>query len=383
MKAVFSVSLLLGLSFPLASVFAQVSINESGNPPHPSAALDVDISGKGLLPPRLTAAQRDAIVNPPAGLHIYNTETNCDNFFNGSNWMELCGSCVPQPSQPNAGPDLTDLPGTSVNMAGNTPGPGNTGLWFVVSGSGGSFAEPSNPQSVFNGLPGVMYVLRWSHSNTCGSSSDDVQIVFLPEVFACSSSIVVDVDNNVYNTVQIGEQCWLKENLRTTKYRNAVDIDYPGTSNQVWTDNTNGAYAWYNNDPSNGTSYGALYNWYATQNANGLCPEGWHVPSVSEWTALIVHLGGASIAGGPMKLTTLWSAPNTAATNASGFSAQPAGYRQNTGGFALQNLFGYMWSSTPINTLAAWGRGLSYTSAAVTDYNNYKNDGFAVRCIRD
>jgi hypothetical protein len=88
---------------------------------------------------------------------------------------------------------------------------------------------------------------------------------------------ITDIDGNIYNTVQIGSQCWMKENLRTTKYNDGSDIEYPGSDNNSWQNNTIGAYAWCNNDISWKGSYGAYYNWHAVSNTNGLCPLGWHV----------------------------------------------------------------------------------------------------------
>ncbi len=100
-----------------------------------------------------------------------------------------------------------------------------------------------------------------------------------------------DIDGNTYNTVLIGTQCWMKENLKTTTYANGTPIPNV-TDNTAWQNLTTGAYAWYENEIGWKDSYGALYNWYTTVDANGLCPTGWHVPAQSEWTDLTNHIGG-------------------------------------------------------------------------------------------
>ncbi|MBK9327803.1 MAG: fibrobacter succinogenes major paralogous domain-containing protein [Sphingobacteriales bacterium] len=138
-------------------------------------------------------------------------------------------------------------------------------------------------------------------------------------------STVTDIDGNVYNVVKIGNQCWMKENLKTTRYNDGSAIP-TGLSNTAWEATTNGAYAIYDNNAANNTTYGKLYNWYAV-NTGKLAPAGWHVPTDAEWTTLTTYLGGVRVAGGPMKATTLWASPNVGATNSSGFTGLPAGYR--------------------------------------------------------
>ena len=155
----------------------------------------------------------------------------------------------------------------------------------------------------------------------------------VPESYIDNSGTVTDIDGNIYHTVTIGNQVWMKENLKTTKYKNATNIEYIGSDGLVWQLNTTGAYAWYNNDSTWKYTYGALYNWSAVNSAKGLCPAGWHVPSDAEWTILTTYLGGANIAGGKMKETStlLWESPNTGATNKSGFTALPGGYQNIIG----------------------------------------------------
>ncbi|MCP4833080.1 MAG: hypothetical protein GY886_12790, partial [Gammaproteobacteria bacterium] len=113
-----------------------------------------------------------------------------------------------------------------------------------------------------------------------------------------SASSCIDYDGNAYPTTTIGEQVWMAENLRVTHYRNGDAIPHVTTTG--WGYST-GAYCWYDNDQATNEKYGALYNWYTVDDSRGLCPEGWHVPTDDQWTALTTYLGGTSVAGGKMK----------------------------------------------------------------------------------
>ncbi|NOU17000.1 MAG: T9SS type A sorting domain-containing protein [Bacteroidales bacterium] len=201
---------------------------------------------------------------------------------------------------------------------------------------------------------------------------------------------VTDIDGNIYQTVTIGTQTWMKENLKTTKYNDGSDIPLV-TDNAAWTI-AGAAYCWYNNDAATyKATYGALYNWFSVDVAsNGnknVCPSGWHVPTDDEWAILTTYLGGESVAGGKMKEigTTHWTTPNTGATNESGFTALPSGYRNYTNGLFFE-LGGdsYYWSSTQKDASIACNRHLFYGFASCTSSGNYnKQDGFAVRCIKN
>jgi len=123
---------------------------------------------------------------------------------------------------------------------------------------------------------------------------------------------------------------------------------------------------------------------YGRDDSRGVCPDGWHVPSDYEWTILTDYLGG--VAGGKMKETGLdhWNSPNTGATNESGFTGLPAGYRSNSSGYyGGMGGSGYFWSSSELSSDGAWYRRLSYGSSDVGRYGNYKHYGFSVRCLGD
>jgi uncharacterized protein (TIGR02145 family) len=201
---------------------------------------------------------------------------------------------------------------------------------------------------------------------------------------------ITDIDGNVYSVVDIGGLCWMGENLKVQTYRSGTTIP-TGLSNSAWNSTTNGAYAVYNNLPSNKATYGLLYNWHAVNDDDGLCPTGWRVPSDGEWTQLTDFLGGESVAGGLMKTTGtlsagtgLWESPNGAATNSSGFSGLPGGGR-NSGGYFNQGFYGFWWSSSVFSTDYpdfAWTRNLQYLGGLAGRSDQSVQDGFSVRCVQ-
>jgi len=197
--------------------------------------------------------------------------------------------------------------------------------------------------------------------------------------------IVTDFDGNIYEIVLIGEQVWMSENLKVTHYNNGDEIP-TGYSNSEWIELETGAYSDYNNNPTNSETYGRLYNWYTVDDDRGVCPDGWHVPSDNEYTVLTDYLGGEQVAGGKMKETGLehWSSPNLGATNESGFTGLPAGYRYyGSGLYYYMGYAGYFWSSSETGSFSAWFRSLSYNSSNVYRYYDGKQFGFSVRCLGD
>jgi uncharacterized protein (TIGR02145 family) len=222
---------------------------------------------------------------------------------------------------------------------------------------------------------------------------------FLLEESPCPS--VSDVDGNTYITAWINEQCWMAENLKTTKYRDDSSIDYPGTNNTAWENNTSGAYAWYNNETSNKDLYGALYNWYAITNAKGLCPEGWRVPSNEDWDELedfvpgLNHLKGNKLKscrqvnsplGGDCdtELHPRWNAHGTHyGTDEYGFSGLPGGRRISNGAYHVTGSYGWWRTSTEISG-NNYGKWLGSGSGSIGQQPNIpKNQGLSVRCIKN
>ena len=200
--------------------------------------------------------------------------------------------------------------------------------------------------------------------------------------FICGN-VVTDVDGNNYNTISIGNQCWLQKNLSVTHYNDGAAIPLV-TDNRAWTNLTSPGYCWYINDAATyKAAYGALYNWY-TVNTGKLCPTGWHVPDTTAWSALINYLGGYSVAGAHLKDTTHWYSPNTGADNISGFTALPAGYRDShDGSFYNLGYYAGFWSRTVGDTGSAWGSNLGCSNANAGQHGNSKYNGFSVRCLKD
>jgi uncharacterized protein (TIGR02145 family) len=211
-----------------------------------------------------------------------------------------------------------------------------------------------------------------------------VQVSVLP-----ATKTVKDIDGNIYNTVQIGNQLWFAENLRTSKYNDGVSIPNVSESN-AWSTLSTGAYCFYDNKPENNAIYGNLYNWYAVDTKK-LCPVGWHVPSDEEWTVLSDYLGGLGNAGQKMKTTSGWNINGNGAdccvgTNSSGFSGLPGGFRGRNGTFIVIGIYGNWWSSEEDHanvTWVAWYRLLYYNSSTIGRDREDKKGGRSVRCLGD
>jgi len=177
---------------------------------------------------------------------------------------------------------------------------------------------------------------------------------------------------------------WSARNLDVTTYRNGDPIPLI-TDATLWRNATYGAYCYMNNDPANAAEYGPLYNWYAVNDPRGLVPAGWHIPSMAEWNELFDCLGGWDWAGGRMKETGTihWQTPNFGATNISGFTGLPGGYRNFQGTFGNFTGYGYWWGSTTNASDQAYHFYLSYGHGQALQGFFEKTWGFSVRCVRD
>jgi len=202
---------------------------------------------------------------------------------------------------------------------------------------------------------------------------------------------VTDYDGNVYDTVKIGTQVWLKENLKTTHYRNGDPIPKV-IVDTIWANLTTGAYSDVFNKPTLSNTYGRLYNWFVVNDSRKICPINWHIPTNTEWTLLITYLGGESVAGGKLKETdTLhWKAPNTGATNESGFTALPSGARGSDGSFGIDTFLGKFcswWTSTGDTTEPTHSYALDWflsnTTRNIVWASQTKQNGFSVRCLKN
>lgn len=220
------------------------------------------------------------------------------------------------------------------------------------------------------------YRIRGANDYGTGSSSNTI---------ICTTLIgAVDFDGNIYTYVTIGSLVWMVENLKTTHYADGTVIPNI-TLDAGWLADSTGAYCWYNNDILNKTDYGALYNWYAVNNAHGLAPAGWRIPTVTDLDALMAFLGGTAVAGGILKEvgTTHWAVPNTGATDAYGFRGLPSGYRADAGTFADLFTWCHLWSVPQINAATAYNYELKNTSTTFSKNSQVKRNGFSIRCVRD
>lgn len=212
---------------------------------------------------------------------------------------------------------------------------------------------------------------------------------------------LMDIDGNKYHIIKIGNQWWMAENLKTTYYRNGEAIPNV-TDNSEWAGLSTGAYCAYDNDISNVSIYGLLYNWYAVDDSRNIAPTGWHVPTDEEYTALENYLiangynwDGTTTedkTGKSLASKTGWNSYSIAGTvgndmstnNASGFSALPGGYRYyGNGTFDGLGSYGYWWSATEYSSTYAWGRRLGYYVSDFYRYYGTKRYGFSIRLIRD
>ncbi len=234
-----------------------------------------------------------------------------------------------------------------------------------------------------------------------------VEIILNPELLGCTDPLAenynpeavyddgceyacIDIDGNVYETVIIGNQEWMAENLRVTHYRNGETI--PNVQDgEEWMLITTGAYCHYDNDPENTEIYGMLYNGFIVNETQNIAPVGWHIPSNEEWMQLVNNLGGQLSSGGDMKTRGtiesgdgLWYAPNEGATNASHFSAVPSGYR---GGavpvFNNKGLYTYFWTTTEDTQTQQYMWQLHYHIPSILNSGYHKRAGISIRCIRN
>jgi uncharacterized protein (TIGR02145 family) len=195
---------------------------------------------------------------------------------------------------------------------------------------------------------------------------------------------VTDLDGNVYNTVTIGKQVWMTEDLKTTKYRNGDPI--PNVIDTAgWGKLTTGAYCNIHNKEVRTKTFGRLYNWHTVNDLRNIAPKGWHIPTDAEWDILINYLGGKEVAGGKLKEsgTAHWLSPNYGATNETGLSFLPGGNRNPEGLFNVIGKIGFWWSSTESSKENASRYNLISTWPSINRDKSSKLSGFSVRCVKD
>jgi len=293
----------------------------------------------------------------------------------------------------------TNITSNSATLGGNVTSDGNT----AVTERGVCYSTSQNPTinntKVIMGsgagtftitctglLVDATYYVRAYAINSQGTAYGN-QLNFIAGgpggVPGNDAGTISDIDGNVYHTVTIGTQVWMVENLKTTKYNDGTVIPYI-TDNTIWQSNATGAYCWYNNDVINKNVYGALYNWKAV-NTGKLAPFGWHVSTDTDWTTLTNFLGGESVAGGKLKEVGIshWIAPNTGATNTSGFTALPGGYRDATGPYGGVGNMSHWLTSTEYSLYYGWRRDIQSQNDNVVRSGSYGGYGFYIRCVKD
>jgi len=285
----------------------------------------------------------------------------------------------------------TALGGGNITSDGGTTVVSHGVCWSVTSnptindskttdGSGiGTFS------SSISGLsPGTTYFVRAYATNTAGTAYGN-EISFTTSL---ATATITDASGNVYNTITIGTQTWMKENLKTTKYQNGdliettipATLDVSGEGSPI--------YQWaYEGNESYVETYGRMYTWYAAVDSRNICPIGYKMPTNQDWIDLTVYLGGEDLAGGKMKEVGVshWSEPNTNASNESGFSALPGGDRVTDGTFTVIGSWGNWWSSSEYDVFNGWHRatGNSYGTIFLNSSGASKSKGFSIRCLRD
>jgi uncharacterized protein (TIGR02145 family) len=335
------------------------------------------------------------------GTALTKTETglNCSTLYNRYVWAyNSCGYSTlvtlaqltigSIPSSPVAG---TCVPATNqITWNWNTVSGANGYMWNTTDNYATAINMGTTTTWIETGLTCNISYSRYAWAyNTCGNSTPVVlnQTTSTCPGAPCTGTPTVSYGGQTYNTVQIGSQCWLKENLN-------IGTKINGFDNQT-NNGTIEKYCYYDIE-SYCAIYGGLYQWnemmayMTTAGVQGICPPGWHIPTDPEWTTVTTFLGGTNVAGGKMKSTGtyddgtgLWNAPNSGATNESGFSSVPAGYRYDNVSFGGIGNWGQWWSSTEYNSLSAWVRETQHGNPFVISYYYNKNPGFSVRCLQD
>ena len=417
--------------------FAQgVGINFVGALPHSSALLDISDSGsvikKGLLIPRvslLSTTDVATILSPATSLLVYNTNASMTGgavgfwYWDGTKWAQAIG-----PTGTTGAAGLTGATGLmgatgSIGSTGATGAAGANGINGAtgVTGTAGTNGTNGTNSTVpgptgatgatgitgSTGLPGAQGATGATGSTGSTGATGATGLTGATgsdHVFSACGGNVSDVDGNSYNTVSIGAQCWMRKNLTTTHYKNGIPVTLYYPDNSGWTGNTTGARSYYSSDSStNKPIYGALYNWYAVNNANGLCPTGWHVPSHNEWTTLEKAVCTSTTCSSDFPYDTItvgwrgtnegiklkeagtvhWTNHANVGTNTSGFTALPGGNRGTDGSFASVGTNGHWWLAPEYDASTAWYRFLYYSSASVYQDLASKAQGFSVRCVKD
>lgn len=285
----------------------------------------------------------------------------------------------------------TAISGTQINLSWTDDATNEVGYKVQRKTASGSYSvvgSTGTDISTFSDLGltnNTTYNYRVYAYNAAGNSLQYSNEISITTANGGGGNSVTDIDGNIYPTVQICNQVWTAKNLDVATYRNGDPISKV-TDPAIWAALRTGAYCYYNNDSANyAPIYGKLYNWYAVNDPRGIAPTGYHVPSDAEWTTMVSCLGGEATGGGKLKEAGLshWAVPNLGATNSSGFTGLPGGFRSEFGSFGSFSFNGGFWSSTEDPTTNARYRYLysSYNNVYRGTYS--KAYGFSVRCVKD
>jgi uncharacterized protein (TIGR02145 family) len=290
------------------------------------------------------------------------------------------------------------MPGTSVTYTATAVNGGTspTYQWQVGTSNVGTNSPTYtyNPADHDKVTCVITSDLTGCLSNNPATSNTIVAVVYMTGT-ACSGVPTVSYGGLTYNTVQIGTQCWLRENINigtqisgnNDQTNNSVLEKYCSGNDEMNCNVYGGIYQWaeavqYLNGATNTTNWNPV----PTGNVQGICPPGWHIPSNAEWGALMTALGGQSVAGGKLKEATLahFLSPNKGATNSSGFTALPAGQRWTTGEYKYLHQSTNYWTITSgyAATDIYYG-GASYSIEAATNGQFYKVTGISIRCLKN
>ncbi len=407
------------LSLWSLTTYAQIGINSDDSTPDNSAMLHVKSHNKGMLIPRMTHAQIMAIPNPANGLQVFNTDDNKMYIYCSSlnKWQEvqygsneiivsdytigtgnLCNNTTVNGLY-YQGFELNTSNYVSLEVNVNT-----TGNWSIItdmvngyrfSGSG-FFTTTGTVQVTLYGtgtpVTAQTDTFTVTANNLAGTCTFDVTVK------SCGTPITDTRDGQSYNTVQIGTQCWMAENL------NIGNQIYYGYGSGFQSDNGIIEKYCYNNDVNNCNTYGGLYQWnetmqyITTPSTQGICPSGWHIPSDDEWKTLEMHLGMPQtdadatgwrldgLVGGKLKETgtTHWASPNNVWPPDSGFLALPGGGFDPLGSFSNLTINAHFWTSTYASTAYAIDRELGNNTLRVGRFTNLvKTLAKSVRCVKD
>ncbi len=300
--------------------------------------------------------------------------------------LGLAPSCLTQPASNvllseatlNGSVNANNLSATVTFEYGTTTSYGSTAIATQSPITGNNITTIS---VYISGLTlGTTYHFRAKAVNSSGTTyGSDL-------TFTTFSGTVIDINLNIYNTITIGTQVWMAENLKTTKYRNGDLISTTTPATLDITGESTPKYQWsYDGNESNIYPYGRLYTWYVLNDSRAICPTGWHVPTYAEWVVLTTYLGGADIAAAKLMETGTahWQSHNTGATNETNFTALPGGRRIYNGTFDYIGRYGIWWSATEDDATNAWSFDMEHGWNNVSHGSDIKRWGYSIRCLKD